>query len=126
MTTMMDVRLDRAAEALETTINVLKNALLSKIEKDEIKRALKSAQRTAVFVGDSAEAYTTYVLSRLVHNLEYDLDKISEQLQTASESDWQDAIKRLMTPNNLSFSATGDVEGLLDLWELHKEALIIE
>ena len=72
LTALMDVSPERSVEALETTVELLFEAMNKPVDKDEMNRALKGAQRIAVFVSDSSATYTNFILDRLITNREYD------------------------------------------------------
>lgn len=116
-TALMDVRPDRATEALETTVNLLHEALVQPIEKDEMQRALKSAQRIAVFVSDSSSSYTNFILDRLISNREYDLGIIKNKFNEVSQQDWQSQILDLWTKENMSLAVSGETGDLPQKWE---------
>ncbi len=109
LTALMDVSPDRAVEALETTAKLLHEAMNNPVEKDEMNRALKGAQRIAVFVSDSSASYTNFILDRLITNREYDLDVIKQRLTETSKKEWQQQVQELWTKRNISFAVSGEV-----------------
>ncbi|OLS24102.1 MAG: hypothetical protein HeimC2_23760 [Candidatus Heimdallarchaeota archaeon LC_2] len=117
LTALMDVSPDRAVEALETTVNLLHEAIIYPVDKDEMNRALKGAQRIAVFVSDSSVSYTNFILDRLITNREYDLNAIKNQLTKTSEQDWQDQVQELWTKRNISFAVSGQAGDVMNKWE---------
>ncbi|MHA2097172.1 MAG: M16 family metallopeptidase [Candidatus Kariarchaeaceae archaeon] len=116
-TALMDVRPDRAVEALETTVNLLYDGLTKPVEKEEMQRALKVAQRIAVFVSDSSSGYTNFILDRLASNREFDLDKIKDQLTDTSKSEWQNEVLNRWTKENISLAVSGETGQLPEMWD---------
>ncbi|MCE7734812.1 MAG: insulinase family protein [Candidatus Heimdallarchaeota archaeon] len=116
-TALMDVRPDRATEALETTVNLLHEALTQPIEKEEMQRALKISQRIAVFVSDSSSSYTNFILDRLTSNREYDLKIIKNKLDEVAQQDWQSQMLEFWQKNNISLAVSGETGDLPQKWE---------
>ena len=116
-TAMMDVRPDRSVEALETTIKLINDVITTKIPDDEMNRALKGAQRIAVFVSDSSQTYTGFILGKLLTQQEYDLTKIKAGIDEAAHSDWQEKIAKLWIPKNISLAVTGEAGDVSKVWD---------
>lgn len=117
LTALMDVSPDRGVEALETTAKLLHEAMTQPVDKEEMNRALKGAQRIAVFVSDSSASYTNFILDRLITNREYDLGVIKQKLTETSKEDWQQQVQELWTRKNISFAVSGDSGGVMNQWE---------
>ena len=116
-TALMDVRPDRATEALEITVKLLHEALTQPIEKEELQRALKISQRIAVFVSDSSSSYTNFILDRLTSNREYDLKVIKIRLDEVSQQDWQSQMLEFWQKDNISLAVSGETGDLPQKWE---------
>ena len=117
LTALMDVSPERSVEALETTVDLLFEAMNKPVDKDEMNRALKGAQRIAVFVSDSSATYTNFILDRLITNREYDLNEIKNQLTLTSKQDWQQQVEELWTRRNISFAVSGQAGDVMNKWQ---------
>lgn len=113
---VMDVRSDRAIEALDTTLELLTDVFRNPIGEGEMDRAIKSAVKVAVFVADSSRSYTNYLLGRLITNQEHDLEVIKKKIVEASKGNWQEHMQNLWTEENVSFSVSGDAGDIDNKW----------
>lgn len=124
ITLLMDVRPDRSDEALDITLNLIHNVLTEKISQDEMIRALKIAQKVSVFVSDSSRSYASFLISKLLHNEEWQLDKIKERLEKTSKTDWQENMIKFWTKKNISLSVAGDAGSVIDNFQVKVEGYI--
>jgi predicted Zn-dependent peptidase len=123
-TAAMDVTPARAPEAIEVALQVIKATLTEKIAEDELSRALKSAQKTALFVSDSSQSYTQYLMGRMMADLETDLDVINEKIVLAAQLDWQDTMLQYFTKNNLTLGIAGEPGDAEEQWGSIVEATL--
>lgn len=112
----MDVHPNRLEEAINTTVDLIDEILSKEVPRDEIKRAVKTAQSTAVFVSDTSSAYTNYIISNLLLGRNWDLEHEKAQLEAAIDENWQEYGRKLWQPKNLSFALTGQVLNGPELW----------
>jgi predicted Zn-dependent peptidase len=123
-TALMDVRPDRSVEALQTTANIFYDVMNNPIDEGEMRRALKVAQKIAVFVSDYSPSYIDFLLNRLVTNQDYDLDLIKRKYEAEAKSDWQSKVKPLWIPENISLAVSGDAGEAPNVWEQTMEKLM--
>ncbi|MCY3415086.1 MAG: insulinase family protein [Candidatus Heimdallarchaeota archaeon] len=104
----MDVLPERSDEALKVTLEVMKDILKSKIDEKVLNRAIKSAQKTNVFVSDSSGSYTRWLISKLTSGTEWDLEVVKKRLHDAAESDWQETMLKQFKRENFTLAIAGE------------------
>jgi zinc protease len=124
ITAMMDVRPDRASEAVSITLDTLHSTMTKPIEQEELNRSIKRALKVAVFVADSSSTYVSFILSRLATGREYDLKAIKEQITNTAHTNWQEKMHELWTREGLSFSVSGDAGDVNQTWVKKVEELM--
>jgi zinc protease len=116
MTAIMDVRPDRAEEALLVTLTTMKNVLDQPISEIELRRSIKSALKVALFVADSSSTYTSFILSRMMTGRDFDMEQIKKKLNGILKTEWQKVLKENWTKNKLSLAIAGETGDLSEKW----------
>jgi predicted Zn-dependent peptidase len=112
----MDVRPDRAEEALLVTLTTMKNVLDQPISEIELRRSIKSALKVALFVADSSSTYTSFILSRMMTGRDFDMEQIKKKLNGILKTEWQKVLKENWTKNKLSLAIAGETGDLSEKW----------
>jgi len=117
ITSGMDVLPERAAEGRDLVLQIMKEVLTEEIPQEEMSRALKAAQRTALFVSDSSQSYVQWLVGRRLNEQETDLDTVNKEIQAASELDWQEKMLSYWKPENFSLGIAGEPGEAAENWE---------
>ena len=120
----MDVRPDRAEEARDVALQIMKDVLNEDIREEEMNRALKAAQKTALFVSDSSQNYTGWLMQRRLTGQEWDLEKVRQNLIDAAEADWQENMLQYWKKENFSLAIAGEPGDAADTWKESVEKVL--
>lgn len=104
----MDVLPERSEEALKVTLELMRDVIHGSVDEGEMRRALKSAQRASVFVSDSSDNYTRWLIGRLNAGIEWDMEKEKKMLEEAAQSNWQEKMAKVFKPDNFTLGIAGE------------------